>query len=202
MTWTAGFDLDMTLINSQPGVAKAIDTLADEYGLVLSGEKIAARLGPPLPMLLADAGAPAELIPELVTRYRELYPTIVPLVPAMPGADAALAAVRERGGRILVVTGKHQPLARLHLDELGWQVDDLVGDLWSAGKAGALRAHGASLYVGDHIGDMEGAVAAEVTAVGVSTGPCSAADLRAAGAEVVLRDLTEFPDWLAGHSGS
>ncbi|GAB2668373.1 HAD family hydrolase [Nocardia goodfellowii] len=199
MTWTVGFDLDMTLINSQPGVAKAIDTIAAEFGSPLQGEQIAARLGPPLPMLLADAGAPEELIPGMVARYRALYPTVVPLVPAMPGADAALAAVRSRGGKILVVTGKHQPLAQLHIDELGWQVDALVGDLWSAGKAGALRAHGASIYVGDHTGDMHGARAAEVHAVGVSTGPCDAAELRAAGADVVLTDLTEFPDWLTGY---
>ncbi|MEV0251455.1 HAD hydrolase-like protein [Nocardia sp. NPDC050712] len=196
MTWTVGFDLDMTLINSQPGVAKAIDTIAAELGLPLQGAQLAARLGPPLPMLLADAGAPAELIPRMVTRYRELYPSIVALVPAMPGADAALAAVRARGGKVLVVTGKHQPLARLHLDELGWQVDALVGDLWSAGKADALRAHDASIYVGDHIGDMQGARAAEVCAVGVTTGPCDGAELRAAGADVVLNDLTEFPAWL------
>ncbi|MEV6280690.1 HAD family hydrolase [Nocardia sp. NPDC051832] len=199
MTWTVGFDLDMTLINSQPGVAKAIDTVAAEFGLALPGEQIAARLGPPLPMLLADAGAPEALIPAMVARYRELYPTVVPLIPALPGADAALAAVRDRGGRILVVTGKHQPLARLHIDELGWQVDDLVGDLWSAGKADALRAHGAAIYVGDHVGDMHGARAAEVVAVGVGTGPCDADELRAAGADVVLRDLTEFPAWLSDY---
>jgi phosphoglycolate phosphatase len=33
-------------------------------------------------------------------------------------------------------------------------------------------------------------------AVGVSTGPYSGAELRAAGADVVLTALTEFPDWL------
>ncbi|WP_194813584.1 HAD family hydrolase [Nocardia sp. XZ_19_385] len=199
MTWTVGFDLDMTLINSQPGVAKALDTIATEFGLPLQGEQIAARLGPPLPMLLADAGAPEDLIPAMVARYRELYPTVVPLVPAMPGADAALAAVRDRGGRVLVVTGKHEPLAKLHIDELGWHVDDLVGDLWSAGKADALRAHGASIYVGDHVGDMQGARAAEVHAVGVTTGPCAAAELRAAGADVILTSLTEFPSWLVNY---
>lgn len=34
-------------------------------------------------------------------------------------------------------------------------------------------------------------------AVAVVTGPCSAEELRAAGADVVLADLTEFPAWLA-----
>lgn len=197
MTWTVGFDLDMTLIDSRPGVCKAIEQLATEFGLPLRSAELADRLGPPLAMLLADAGAPEELVPALVTRYREIYPSIVPYVPAMPGADAALDAVRARGGRVLIVTGKHEPLARLHVAELGWRIDEVVGDLWSDGKAAALREHGADLFVGDHEGDMRGARAADVFALGVATGPCDADELRTAGADFVLGGLTEFSDWLA-----
>jgi phosphoglycolate phosphatase len=61
-----------------------------------------------------------------------------------------------------------------------------------------LRAHGASVFVGDHVGDMIGAVAADAYPVGVLTGPCDEAALVAAGAAVVLPDLTQFADWLAG----
>ncbi|WP_234391037.1 HAD family hydrolase [Nocardia suismassiliense] len=50
-----------------------------------------------------------------------------------------------------------------------------------------------------HVGDMQGARAAEVRAVGVATGPCDAAELRAAGADVILSSLTEFPAWLANY---
>ncbi len=197
VTWTVGFDLDMTLIDSRPGVGRAVDILAAEFDVPLRGADFADRLGPPLATLLAEAGAPEELVPALVIRYRELYPSIVSSIPAMPGAEAALAAVDARGGRVLVVTGKHGPLAQLHIDELGWRIDHLAGDLWSAGKASVLRAEGAHLFVGDHAGDMRGAQAAGVLAVGVTTGPCDAAELRAAGADVVLTDLTEFPEWLA-----
>ncbi len=197
VTWTVGFDLDMTLIDSRPGVGRAVDILAAEFDVPLRGADFADRLGPPLATLLAEAGAPEELVPALVVRYRELYPSIVSSIPAMPGAEAALAAVDARGGRVLVVTGKHGPLAQLHIDELGWRIDHLAGDLWSAGKASVLRAEGAHLFVGDHAGDMRGAQAAGVLAVGVTTGPCDAAELRAAGADVVLTDLTEFPEWLA-----
>ncbi len=35
--------------------------------------------------------------------------------------------------------------------------------------------------------------------VAVASGPCSAEELRAAGADVVLTDLTGFPEWLAGY---
>ncbi|WP_194833334.1 HAD family hydrolase [Nocardia sp. XZ_19_369] len=201
MTWTVGFDLDMTLIDSRPGVSRAIDTLAAEFDLPIRGTDFADRLGPPLATLLVEVGAPEELVPALVTRYRELYPRIVSSIPAMPGADAALAAIEDRGGRVLVVTGKHEPLARLHIDELGWRIDHLAGDLWSAGKASVLKQERAGIFVGDHIGDMRGAQAAGVLAVGVTTGPCDAAELRAAGADVILTDLTEFPQWLAEELG-
>jgi phosphoglycolate phosphatase len=36
-------------------------------------------------------------------------------------------------------------------------------------------------------------------AVSVATGPISADQLRAAGADVVLADLTGFPSWLDGY---
>ncbi|MFC9437765.1 HAD family hydrolase [Nocardia sp. NPDC057030] len=201
MTWTVGFDLDMTLIDSRPGVSRAIDQLAAEFEVPVRGADFAARLGPPLATMLAEAGAPEELVPAMVIRYRQLYPGIVSSIPAMPGAQAALAAIEERGGRVLVITGKHEPLARLHIDELGWRIDRLAGDLWSADKAGVLTQERASIYVGDHVGDMRGARAAGVVAVGVTTGPCDAGELRAAGADVILADLTEFPQWLATELG-
>src|SRR5439155_10323576 len=113
-------------------------------------------------------------------------------------ATEALDAVRELGGRALVVTAKHTPNAAKHLAALGWQAD-LVGDLWSTGKAAALRAHRASVYVGDHVTDVAGALAAGAVPVGVTTGPCDAGMLRAAGAEVVLDTLDQFPTWLREH---
>ena len=198
MPLTVGFDLDMTLIDPRPGMIAVLDQLAEETGLPLDGEYFAANLGPPLDSILLGFGVPAELVPGLVDRFRELYPGIVvPSTVALPGAADALAAVRQAGGRTLVVTGKYRPNAARHLNALGWQVDWLVGELWADGKADALRTHGATIYVGDHIGDMVGAVTAGVYPVGVLTGSCDEEQLRAAGAELILPDLTGFADWLA-----
>jgi phosphoglycolate phosphatase len=197
---TVGFDLDMTLIDPRPGMIAVLDQLAAETGLPLDGEYFAANLGPPLDSILLGFGVPAEVVPGLVDRFRELYPGIVvPSTVALPGAADALAAVRRAGGRTLVVTGKYRPNAARHLNALGWQVDWLVGELWAGGKADALRTHGATIYVGDHVGDMIGAVAAGVYPVGVLTGSCDEEQLRAAGAELILPDLTGFADWLARH---
>ncbi|MBM7083672.1 HAD family hydrolase [Micromonospora humidisoli] len=188
-----GFDLDMTLIDSRPGIAAAYRELTARTGVPVDAELAVSRLGPPLRTELAH-WFPAERVEEAVTLYRELYPAyaITPSVP-MPGAREAVDAVHAHGGRVMVVTSKIGRLARLHLDHLGLAVDELAGDLFAEQKATSLREHGAALYVGDHVADMVAAGAAGIPGVGVATGPCPADELRAAGAQVVLDDLTGFP---------
>ncbi|MEV6694483.1 haloacid dehalogenase-like hydrolase [Micromonospora sp. NPDC051196] len=195
---TVGFDLDMTLVDSRPGIAAAFRALTERTGVPVDAEAAVSRLGPPLRTEIAR-WFPPEQVDEAVRIYRGLYPAyaITPTVP-LPGARAALDAVRERGGRVLVVTAKHGRLARLHLDHLGLGVDEVAGDLFAEEKATALRAHGATYYVGDHVADMVAAKAAAVPAIAVATGPCSVDELEAAGAAMVLTDLTGFPAALDG----
>ncbi|WIX81525.1 HAD hydrolase-like protein [Amycolatopsis carbonis] len=195
---TVGFDLDMTLIDPRPGMVAAMNALGVESGLSLDGEHFAANLGPPLDDILRGFEAPEERIPGLVDRFRALYPDlVVPSTVALPGAAEALKAVRAAGGRTLVVTGKYGPNARLHVEALGLEVDELVGELWSTQKAVALKEHDARAYVGDHLGDVRGARAAGALAVGVTTGPCTREELLAEGADVVFGSLTQFPEWFA-----
>ncbi|WP_327324412.1 HAD family hydrolase [Streptomyces sp. NBC_01210] len=197
---TVGFDLDMTLIDSRPGIHAAYRALSAETGVWIDADLAVTRLGPPLELELAH-WFPQEQIQEMGDRYREIYPTyaIEPTL-ALPGAREAVAAVQELGGRAIVVTAKHEPNAKLHLAHLGIAPDEVIGWLWAEAKAEALREHGASVYVGDHTGDVRGAHTAEALAVAVPTGPCDAAELREAGADVILDDLTAFPDWLRGYS--
>ncbi|MDT0378473.1 haloacid dehalogenase-like hydrolase [Streptomyces sp. DSM 42041] len=195
---TVGFDLDMTLIDSRPGIRAAYEALSAETGVHVDAELAVSRLGPPLEQELAH-WFPAERIAETGERYRELYPAyaITPAL-ALPGACEALDAVRDAGGRTVVVTAKHEPNAKLHLEHLGLEPDAVVGWLWAEAKAEALRAYGAQVYVGDHTGDVRGARAAGALAVTVPTGPCGAHALREAGADVVLDGgLPDFPGWLA-----
>jgi phosphoglycolate phosphatase len=188
-----GFDLDMTLIDSRPGIRDAFRALTAKTGVFVDADLAVTRLGPPLRTELAY-WFPAEAVEEAVTTYRALYPdyAIAPAVPT-PGAVQALAAVREAGLRVVVVTSKLGRLARLHLEHLGMAVDELAGDLFAEGKAAALTRHGVRWYVGDHVGDMVAARTAGVPGIGVATGPCPAEELRAAGAAHVLADLTGFP---------
>jgi phosphoglycolate phosphatase len=192
---TVGFDLDLTLINSRPGIEAVYRALGAEAGVPVDVSRL--EIGPPLEPELAKF-FPADHVPALADRYRALYPSVaIEATVALPGAYDALAAVRKWGGRIVVITSKFTPNARLHLDALGLDADDLIGSVYRAGKSEALRACGASAYVGDFEHDMRSARAAGVTAVGVLTGPSTSDQLRAAGADVILDDLTAFPDWLS-----
>ncbi|WNI23266.1 HAD family hydrolase [Streptomyces sp. ITFR-16] len=197
---TVGFDLDMTLIDSRPGIKATFLALAAETGAVIDTDLVVSRLGPPLDQELAH-WFPAAEIPAMVARYREIYPShaITPSL-AMPGARESVEAIRALGGRTMVVTAKYEPSAKQHLSHLGIEADVIVGGLWAEGKATALREHGAAVYVGDHTGDVRGAKAAQALSVAVTTGPCDAQELRTAGADVVLPSLTDFPGWLKSYT--
>ncbi|MEU8524526.1 MULTISPECIES: HAD family hydrolase [Streptomyces] len=196
---TVGFDLDMTLIDSRPGIKAAYEAFSAQTGVAIDADLAVSRLGPPLQQEIAH-WFPADEIDERVAQYRALYPSyaIVPTL-AMAGARDAIQAVREAGGRAIVVTAKNEAHAKLHLVHLGIDPDAVVGGLWAEGKAEALREHGAGVYVGDHTGDVRGAEAAGALSVAVTTGPCDATELREAGADVVLPDLTHFRAWWETH---
>lgn len=154
---TVGFDLDMTLIDSRPGIKAAFQALSAETGTFIDADEVVTRLGPPLDTELAYWFPEAE-IPAMADRFREIYPThAIEPTPAMPGAREAIEAVRALGGRAIVVTAKYEPNARLHLDHLGIKPDAVIGWLWAEAKAGALREYNAQVYVGDHVGDVRGA---------------------------------------------
>ena len=200
MGFTVGFDLDMTLVDPRAGIVELFDVLAAETGIPLDGRSFVTRLGPPLQQELVRYDLDETTIAHLVDRYRALTPSLViPRTVALPGAAEAVTAVTQRGGRAVVVTAKLAANAAAHLDALGIEVTAVVGDLWSTAKAAALQEWGAEVFVGDHIGDIAGARAADAIAVGVATGPISAEDLQAAGADVVLPDLTRFPEWLESY---
>jgi phosphoglycolate phosphatase len=192
-----GFDLDMTLIDSRPGIKAVYDQIVVESGAPIDTDVVVSRLGPPVEWELAN-WMPEPDVDHWADRYRDLHPSIaLDLVELLPSALEAVEAARSRG-RTIVVAAKHGPNAVLHLGRLGLVVDEVFGRAWREGKGEVLRAEGAGVYVGDHVHDMEAARAAGAHGVGVTTGPCDGDELRAAGASTVLASLEDFPGWLAG----
>ena len=194
-----GFDLDMTLVDSRPGIQATIDALAQESGerALADPHLLDALLRRNLDLEFADR-FPGGRAVELADRFRDLYVTVgVPGTDALPGAADALAAVRAAGAHTVVVTAKYEPNAHRCLHHVGLVVDEVFGWRYGPGKAETLQECGAFAYVGDTPRDMEAARVADALAVGVTTGPHDDAELRAAGAHLVLSSLVEFPAWWA-----
>jgi phosphoglycolate phosphatase len=203
---TVGFDLDMTLVDSADGIAA---TLAAAIGSCAGGENVRLDrddvwpwVGLPLDVIAASLAPqvdPEQVIREYRARYAEVG---VPLTRLLPGAADALRAVREAGGRVLVVSAKAESGVRDVLTQVGLDTPDVhpdlvVGGLFGAAKGDRLVRESADVYVGDHSGDVQAARVAGALSVVVCTGPQSASTLVTAGADVVLDDLLGFPDWFS-----
>ena len=136
----------------------------------------------------------------------------------MPGASAALASFGElasAGVRQSVLTGNVRPLAMLKLRRagLGEHLDldagaygdthEVRAELVAVAREAASQIYGAdfsgtsTVLVGDTPLDVAAALATGARAVAVATGSYTAADLAAAGAHVVLPDLTDTARVLA-----
>ncbi|WP_034264244.1 HAD family hydrolase [Actinospica robiniae] len=194
-----GFDLDMTLIDSAAAFKAVLDELSAQTGVFIDSAAAAARLGPPIEDELANWFPPAQ-VADAVAQYREIYPHQgIAHLSALSGAHQATDAVRGRGGRIVVITGKIPAIAEQCLQQVGLDVDVVVGSVFGAAKGTAIREHDVSAYVGDHPADVLGARAGGAVPVGVATGAFTADQLLDAGAAVVLADLSAFPAWLGTH---
>jgi len=188
-----GFDLDMTLIDSRRAIMASFAWVAADTGVPIDPAAVDRRLG----IRLEDELAywfPADQVPPAVRLYREHYLRLAgPLTSVLPGAREALAAVRAAGARAVVITAKYEVTARLSLDGVGLAADEIFADVHGPQKAAVLAGLGAGVYVGDTPADMAAAVQAGARAVGVTTGSFTERDLAAAGADLVLASLADFP---------
>jgi phosphoglycolate phosphatase len=195
---TVGFDLDLTLVDSRPGIRASMAALAHESGVPIDIDLVISRIGPKLEQELGQWFPPDE-VEHMSERYRAHYwdHCVGDGTLLLPGARAAVDAVRERDGRVVVVTAKSEALAIRCIDTVHLEADAVVGHVYGTEKSDALLEHMAGIYVGDTVTDIESAIGASAIAVGVTTGPDDTRALLAAGADIVLETLEEFPDWLA-----
>lgn len=192
-----GFDLDLTLIDSRAAIMAAWTAVAAEFGVRIDLEDVDQRMG----IKLEDEVAywfPAESRQQAAASYRRHYVRLAPtLTTLLPGAETALAAVREAGERAVIITAKHPVSVEPSLAAVGIKPDDLFAHVHGPEKAAVLVKIHAMAYIGDTPADMTAAQTAGVVAVGVPTGSFSARELRDSGAQVVLPSLLDFPAWYA-----
>ncbi len=137
------WDMDGTLIDSEPLWGIALQEVAHELGGAMSDDARTFLIGRDLPtsvdVLLAEVGRPPT--PELVAHTAELLlvrtaPLFVAGAPWRPGAQAALGTVRDAGLPTALVTNTVRRIAEMALDGIGRGFFDVVvcGDDVAAGK--------------------------------------------------------------------
>jgi phosphoglycolate phosphatase len=192
-----GFDLDLTLIDSRQAIMAAWSAVANEFGVRIDLGDVDRRMGIKLEDEVAYWFA-ADSQEQAAASYRRHYVQVAPaLTTLLPGAESALAAVREAGERAVIITAKHPVSAEPSLAAVGLKPDDLFAHVHGPEKAVVLARIGAVAYVGDTPADMAAALTASVVAVGVPTGSFTAAELRDSGGQVMLDSLLDFPAWYA-----
>ena len=219
------WDVDYTLVSADGLGTRLYEVVFREmFGRELT--VVAPKAGRTDRAIVADtlalAGAPrGEVDSFLAALERVAADGAVPgPVRPLPGAAEAIAAVAAAGLRQSVLTGNVRPLAALKLRRagLGGHLDldagaygdahEVRAELVEVARRAASRFYGAAfdgpaiVLVGDTPLDVEAALATGARVVAVATGSYTAAELAAAGAGIVLPDLTDAARLVAAVTGS
>jgi phosphoglycolate phosphatase len=213
------FDLDGTLVDSMPDIARAVELMARKLGVTPPGMvQVREWVGDGVRRLMKraltgtrDGEPPAELYRRGMESFRHHYREhLADESRLYPGARAVLDELRAAGVRLACITNKSgevtAPLLQA-LDLGGYFAVVLSGDSLAQRKpdpepllhaARSLQvAPAQSCMVGDSANDIRAARAAGFRAVAVNYGYDNPAELAAAEPDVVLDSLAGLPDWLA-----
>ncbi len=211
------FDLDGTLIDSAPDIAAAANELLAEDRLgPLTVAQVRAMIGNGIRKLVERAYAACseplagEALDARHSRMMEIYAFhLTSLTTLMPGAAAAVAACRNAGAKIAVITNKPEAFSRAILAhcDLAPFIDLVVGgDTGPARKpAPDMLLHAIALFgieperalmIGDGPADIDAARAANIRSVAVSGG-YTGLPAEALGANLHIETLADLPEAVA-----
>jgi pyrophosphatase PpaX len=205
------FDLDGTLADTVPLILMSYrHTMRTHLGEAPDDERWLSTMGTPLrDQLVAFARSAAEaaaMLETYTTFQRRVHDE---MVRPFPGACAVLAALRERGSRVGIVTSKREQVARQTLSVCGLdsQVEVLVcAEHVTRGKPdpeavrlaldalGLTHAAEETLFVGDSPFDLRAGRAAGTYTAAVCWGACTRETLLAESPDYVLERLEELLD--------
>ena len=213
------FDIDGTLVDCGKAAGKCFSAAFKEaFGVscpIFAAEEVSGLTDA---AILMDVVRRLGLKPDEFERRRALaferyahnLSAELKLRPAreIPGANQAVQAVRVMSGcGVGLLTGSTQATARIKLESAGIDFAQFVCGAYSEdgesrealppaarGRFAELfgRDPGSVVLVGDTPRDVQAALATGCAFIGVTTGPYSREALAAAGARVILNDLTEL----------
>jgi HAD superfamily hydrolase (TIGR01509 family) len=211
------FDLDGTLADTVPLIARHISDTLNAHGIACAPRDVYPLIGRPIVDAmheLHEFASDSERMQAVIVEYRAALHEAVNAAGTdlvLPGVRAMLRDLRDAGYGVGVVTAKGGAQAEhlLTSTELRDLVDVLVStDDVDRGKPApdsallGLQRLGAvaeeTWYVGDATSDMEMALAAGMRAMGITTGAATREELASAGAEVVVDSAGEVSRLLLG----
>jgi phosphoglycolate phosphatase len=205
------FDWDGTLIDSAGTIVACIQAACRDLGLPVPDEARASHvigLGLRDALSYAIPGLPPEDYGRVVESYRRHFLARDPDIALFPGAEAMLAALRERGHVLAIATGKSRAGLARALENTGLSpvfaasrcadecvpkpAPDMLRELMEEFGVEDRR----TLMIGDTVHDLRMAASAGVSAVGVSYGAHPRRDLEALDPLACVDDIAELTQWL------
>jgi phosphoglycolate phosphatase len=196
------FDLDGTLVDTEPGVVTSILHAIDSLGLPHPDvDVLRSMLGPPLHDSFASVfGLAGEKRDAAIKSYRDYYSTTgLYDCTAYDGVPAMLQELTAAGYELLVTTSKAEPFAERVLEHVGLAgrfravhgatLDGAVrtkGQIVTRALAATGLAGAECVLIGDREFDVTGAAGCGVATIGVSWGYGTAEELQGAGAVEVV----------------
>ncbi len=206
------FDLDGTIIDSEPGITATFDYTLSQFGISYPREQMRAFLGPPLSESFARLVRPEE-VDRCVEIYRRRYAEDgIYRCAVYPGIPDVFRQLKEQGWTVCLATSKLREAAVTILDRFELTpFFDLIGGSSADGSIEtkeevlrsilpALEAQGRhGVMIGDRFHDMEGAARCGLPAVGVLYGYGDEAELSAYQPLALCKSPKELGDFLSLH---
>ena len=195
------FDLDGTIIDSEPGITATFDYTLSQFGISYPREQMRAFLGPPLSESFARLVRPEE-VDRCVEIYRRRYAEDgIYRCTVYPGIPDVLRQLKELREAAVTILDRFELTP--FFDLIGGSSED--GSIETKEEVlrsilPALEAQGRhGVMIGDRFHDMEGAARCGLPAVGVLYGYGDEAELSAYQPLALCKSPKELGDFLSLH---
>ncbi len=203
------FDFDDTLAQTwKQKWAHHKHTAKDSYGVELTDEKLAEHWGEPFNVMVGNLYGHPDTEENMITENRSTEDLF--RKPAMPGALEVVSTLKATGIKLGIITSTNTDFVKDDLIRLDFNLDDffyITGAEHSEFHKPDPRVFDEVLailaeeeiekteiaYVGDSTLDCQAALGAGIHHVAITTGRDTKEELVAAGASIILEDISELP---------